>query len=176
MVTTHPVPYSTEPKVRATAGNPKAADVSNTTITDIIESVADDVDSKLSRTGNPFLGTEQEWEKIQLITELESASIVVLRFRTFGMESAKWSQYLHERAFGKDGNSGMIGDLIAGTGTIDTSFDIRADNYHTYDAARDEGQSDPPIYLSTEYGITSGSAGTQIKEPEDKYDGFFDTQ
>lgn len=169
-MTNHTPQYTTVTPVRKLAHNPRTVDVSDAEILVEIESACDDVDSITHRLTNPFTMTESYAELIERNARRIAAANVIENFDTYNNIEVSWAKGEFLRARAEKELNDWLGTQT--TSNLDESSVVSVSTYETYDAAKDEGQLEPPINRSTNYTI--GGLQDEVKEVDYRKIGDFD--
>lgn len=169
-------PYSTVAEVRALAGNPKPAGVTDAEITADIESIDTQIDNATGRLGNPWNNTESRWAMITDISEHLAAANTIERFNTYGnIETSYQKAKFFRDNYGnyrnpQTGQEGALYSLVknlpsgevAGT---EADIIINASHYETQDARIHDGETTVTVYRSTDdnLGAALGNVGLDLE-------------
>jgi hypothetical protein len=171
-------PYAQVAEVRALAGNPKPAGVSDLEIQADIESIDTYIDNATGRLGNQWSSSESRWAMITDISEHLSAANTIERFNTYGnIETSYQKAKFFRDQYGnyknpQTGQTGMLYDLIknlpaAEVSQIEADTVINVSHYETQDARIHDGETEITVYRSTEDNLGAAISGAGIIEQTD---------
>lgn len=163
-------PYSLPADVRNLSNNPRTVDVSDSQIVVEIESADDYIDSRLQRIGNPFTGSEEEYQMVQKWSRRLGAANVIERYNTYNNIEMSWKKAQFFRDVTEAEIIVYLKNNTSTTASMDSNVNISASDYETTEAAIDAQQATIPVYRSTRY---SQMQTNNDAIPDQDYSGHF---
>lgn len=171
-------PYAQVAEVRALAGNPKPAGVTDLEIQADIESIDTQIDNATGRLGVGWNSTESRWAMITDISEHLAAANTIERFNTYGnIETSYQKAKFFRDNYGnyrnpQTGQEGALYSLvknlpsaeIAGT---EADLVVNVSHYETQDARVHDGETTFTVFRSTDDNLGASLNNIGIDDTTD---------